>query len=141
MAKGKWRITDQDIKECRDAGMDIQAIAAKYKVASSTVLRRIRKIDGVKKEKPAVTQKKYEKRCMENLPNDFDIEIGDIISAVEKEIGPARNKYRVTEIYKDTYIGEKLSGGKWRTVFRKADYKRGHDPCLVRLVSKGGIEI
>jgi len=147
---GKLKITEQDIGLCQSRGMSILEIAEEYGVTAYYVLRKIQKI--------AVREHRGKYQGDENgllggslfgrgLPV-FDLRVGDIISAIESEITPARKRYRITEIYRHIYIGERLSGGmngsgkgKWKTAFQKKDYRRAHDPNLVKLVERGGVEI
>ena len=155
MAKRKCRITDQNIRDCQEQGMKILQIAEKYGVQSYTVLRKIQKMEKEELQQqanrcePKSTKTNlfgvpYDKVRSSPASVDFDIKIGDIISAVEGEITPERKGYRVTEIYDHIYIGKRLIGGNgkgtWKTAFRKSDYKKGFDPCLVKIVQKGGID-
>lgn len=142
---GKLKITEQDIRLCQTRGMSILAIAEEYGVTAYYVLRKVQQMESREQ------REKYQGDENGLLGGSlfkrdalaFDLKVGDTISAIEAEITQARKKYRIIEIYRHIYIGERLSGGKgtWKTAFQKKDYRRAHDPNLVKLVSRGGIEV
>jgi hypothetical protein len=145
---GKLKITEQDIRLCQTRGMSILAIAEEYGVTAYYVLRKVQQMESREQ------REKYQGDENGLLGGSlfkrdalaFDLKVGDTITAIEAEITQARKRYRVTEIYGHIYIGERLSGGArgqgtWKTAFQKKDYRRAHDPNLVKLVSRGGIEV
>lgn len=149
MRQGEWtgmakvkgkpeKITDQDIRDCQSRGMEILAIAEKYEVTAYTVMRKIQKMENQERKKEVRGRAEPRERNLFRGENPaFDLEVGDIVSAIQDEISPARRRYRVTGIYRHVYMCETLSGKyKWSTTFRKDDYMKAYDPGLVRLVER-----
>lgn len=62
----------------------------------------------------------------------FDLRVGDIVVANEKELS-VRAKYEVIGIYENVFRCKKISGlGKWLTSFCKTDYCLGEIQKVVR---------
>lgn len=72
----------------------------------------------------------------ETLPKQkvFDLNVGDIITALEPEISHYRHKYKIVSIGKELYICERVGKYPYRVAFRIKDYGQYHDDGKVRKI-------
>ena len=115
-------MTDQEVKECQDAAMQIWEIADKFGVSPKTVLNAIWRNEKRDREP---------KRIQYNGDN-FNLNVGDIISAIEPEVNQTRRTYEVIAIFDHIYTCRAIEGG-WTTSFRKQDFKREYDENAVKV--------
>ena len=135
------KITREDVINGRENGLSIQEMSYEYDVAPYTVLLLVKKIEREENEQGQAVKPflgRFENDCGAYItPIEFDLEVGDIVEALDSETSAIKRKYCVTRISTHVYECERLSEPKYRTSFRIDDYKRIHDPGKVKLIAKG----
>jgi len=65
---------------------------------------------------------------------EFDLQVGDRISAYESDISKGRHTYRIISIGKYIYVGQRVHGYPWKVSFLVKDYGRQSDPAHVKKI-------